>query len=169
MGLHFIKNGTKHDVCVKRPSLFPASATTYDNSQSGLSATRVQGAIDEVNAKVDRGSVSVTADGVKTYAQLLAELYALIDFTKFSQLTAKMVRKDNGSNLYTLPCNYYLPTYNHVQFSGNNVLYNNALYVNTFSFKVQDDLFTYKEHVNGSLSDYSSSVPTSGVMLSIYY
>lgn len=48
MGLHFIKNGTKHDVCVKRPSLFPASATTYDNSQSGLSATRVQGAIDEV-------------------------------------------------------------------------------------------------------------------------
>ncbi len=50
MGLHFIKNGTKHDVCVKRPSLFPASATTYDNSQSGLSATRVQGAIDEVVA-----------------------------------------------------------------------------------------------------------------------
>lgn len=52
MGLHFIKNGTKHDVCVKRPSLFPASATTYDNSQSGLSATRVQGAIDEVAGKV---------------------------------------------------------------------------------------------------------------------
>lgn len=58
MGLHFIKNGTKHDVCVKRPSLFPASATTYDNSNSGLSATRVQGAIDEVAAET---SFSVTA------------------------------------------------------------------------------------------------------------
>lgn len=82
MGLHFIKNGTKHGVCVKRPSLFPASATTYANSQSGLAATRVQGAIDEVVAKVDRGSVSVTADGVKTYGTLLNELQALVDYTK---------------------------------------------------------------------------------------
>lgn len=59
MGLHFIKNGTKHDVCVKRPSLFPASATTYDNSQSGLSATRVQGAIDEVGT-LETGTITST-------------------------------------------------------------------------------------------------------------
>lgn len=80
MGLHFIKNGTKHDVCVKRPSLFPASATTYDNSQSGLSATRVQGAIDEVASELipksgsTRGVVYMTStiyDGSKRISTMI--------------------------------------------------------------------------------------------------
>jgi hypothetical protein len=68
MGLHFIKNGTKHGVCVKRPSLFPASATTYDNSQSGLSATRVQGAIDELapNAKEFPNYTAGTVSNITT-------------------------------------------------------------------------------------------------------
>ena len=52
MGLHFIKNGTKHDVCVKRPSLFPASATTYDNTNHPELPNRAQGAIDELAGKV---------------------------------------------------------------------------------------------------------------------
>lgn len=66
MGLHFIKNGTKHDVCVKRPSLFPASATTYDNSQSGLSVTRVQGAIDAVEGQIANSSDAYSSS--KAYA-----------------------------------------------------------------------------------------------------
>jgi hypothetical protein len=95
MGLHFIKNGTKHDVCVKRPSLFPASATTYDNSQSGLAATRVQGAIDEVNEKVD-GKVlaEVTGNGAKSFGTLFAELAGLLDFSK---VTVKSVMKIGGA------------------------------------------------------------------------
>lgn len=42
-----IKNGVKTKVAAKLPNLFPASRTTYDNTSSGLSANRVQGAIDE--------------------------------------------------------------------------------------------------------------------------
>lgn len=81
------KNGTKHDVCVKRPSLFPASATTYDNSQSGLSATRVQGAIDEIADNASdalsrlNGEVlkTVNGDGVKSFATLYSELATELD------------------------------------------------------------------------------------------
>lgn len=54
--LGIIKNGTKKKAGLYMPSLFPASRTTYDNTQSGLSANRTQGAIDElcttVNSKV---------------------------------------------------------------------------------------------------------------------
>jgi len=72
MGLHFIKNGTKHDVCVKRPSLFPASATTYDNSQSGLAATRVQAAIDEVAASAMFGTGSGRANSMAYREEITA-------------------------------------------------------------------------------------------------
>ena len=93
MGLHFIKNGTKHDVCVKRPSLFPASAPTYDNSNSGLSATRVQGAIDEL-ADRQKGKViaEVTADGVKKYSEILNALVSAMSETP----TPHSVLRDNN-------------------------------------------------------------------------
>lgn len=42
------KNGTKHKIGIIMPAFFPASRVTYDNSQSGLSATKAQSAIDEL-------------------------------------------------------------------------------------------------------------------------
>lgn len=61
-----------------------AGDIAYDNSGSGLTATNVQDAIDELAQGSGSGTVSVTGDGVKTYAQLLNELYALIDASKIS-------------------------------------------------------------------------------------
>lgn len=56
-----------------------ADDVSYDNTSSGLAATNVQGAIDEVNGKIAGSTtISVTADGVKTNAQLLNDLFALI-------------------------------------------------------------------------------------------
>ena len=49
--------------------------------------TSVVNAINEVNGKADRGSVSVTADGVKTIGALFDELVALIDATKITPLS----------------------------------------------------------------------------------
>ena len=43
--------------------------------------------IGAISKGVDSGSVSVTADGVKTYATLLNELYALVDVNKVSNNT----------------------------------------------------------------------------------
>lgn len=55
--LRYIKSGVK----LKPVNLFPASRTTYDNTSSGLSANRVQGAIDEVSTNVS-GKVSKSGD-----------------------------------------------------------------------------------------------------------
>ena len=56
-----------------------AGNVSYDNTVSELSATNVQSAIDEVNGKVTALEPTVfgtvTGDGVKTYAQLLTELW----------------------------------------------------------------------------------------------
>ena len=61
-----------------------ADEITFDNTGTDLVSEEVESAIKEVNAKFDRGSVSVTADGVKTFGQLFNELYALIDSSKLS-------------------------------------------------------------------------------------
>ena len=61
------------------PVTVAAADVTYSNTTSGLAATNVQAAIDEVNGKITGSTtISVTADGVKTNAQLLNDLFALI-------------------------------------------------------------------------------------------
>ena len=46
----------------------------------------------------NRGSVSVTVDGVKTYAELFAELYALIDSDKVKRNTILRL----GGSIYSI-------------------------------------------------------------------
>ena len=80
------------------PTGFAATAITYDNTGSGLTATQVQDAIDEVVGKLPGGqSVSVTADGVKTFAQLLNALSALIDYSKVSDKTVLVYHQTDVS------------------------------------------------------------------------
>ena len=73
-----------------------ASQVSYDNTGSGLTATNVQDAIDEV-AQGGGGSgvttVSVTADGVKTYSQLLDDLYALISSASIHMGSLHILKK----------------------------------------------------------------------------
>lgn len=47
-------------------------------------AQNLIGAVNELNGEVNPGSVSVTADGVKTFKALIEELAALVDFTKLA-------------------------------------------------------------------------------------
>lgn len=55
-----------------------------DNSLNTTSK-EIVGAINELKSAIDRGSVSVTADGVKTLSQLLDSLYALADRDKINK------------------------------------------------------------------------------------
>ena len=64
---------------------YTASDINYDNSQSGLSASDVQDAIDEIAMSVNKGNVLVTGNGIKTITTLLNELYNLIDIAKVNK------------------------------------------------------------------------------------
>lgn len=55
-----------------------AAGTSYNNSTSGLSATNVQDAIDELSVKGYTLLAEVTSDGTKTISQLLTELWAAV-------------------------------------------------------------------------------------------
>lgn len=68
-----------------------ADDITFDNTGTDIISNKTGSAIKEVNAKFDRGSVSVTADGVKTFGVNLNALFALVDMTKVSE-TTKFVR-----------------------------------------------------------------------------
>lgn len=85
---------------VKGADSLAASAVTYDNTASGIAATDVQDAIDELAPK---GSVSITTNGTRTYGQELERLWALIDTSKVSEnsvfnnngILMRLIRKSN--------------------------------------------------------------------------
>ena len=170
--LAWIKNGIKGTYGLQMPAFFPASRTTYDNSQSGLAATRVQGAIDEVNEKVD-GKVlaSVTADGVKTYSQLLDELFAAVSSVG---LISKHAKITIGTHILGISClntangyaifssSEYEEAYITMQSFRNVVLRSSG---SRFTIYRVDNVNTTPTQ---SYIDVSSNVPSSGAVYTLY-
>lgn len=81
-----------------RVTLFLASApvtsldadqVTFDPTGTSLSPadTDVDKALRDIDAQINKGEVTVVADGVKTQSQLLDELFAIVDYTKISAKT----------------------------------------------------------------------------------
>lgn len=70
--LYTKKNGTVNKMAaveVTMPASYPASNVTYDPTTSGLSATRVQGAIDEVKADLFNDTINTLTAGSHTTVQ----------------------------------------------------------------------------------------------------
>lgn len=77
--------GIKKTVTVKFDALARDVSTSASKCMLSDGVTSVEDAVDELNAEINKGSVSVTADGVKTRNQLLNSLYSLIDFSKVTE------------------------------------------------------------------------------------
>lgn len=71
-----------------------AAQISYDGTTSGLTADDVQEAIDEIVA--GKGSVNVTADGVKTYAGVLNDLFAAAPTTNITK-NSKIIMEQSGA------------------------------------------------------------------------
>lgn len=94
-----------------------AENTSYDNTDSGLTATDTQGAIDEIQESIEdisRGKIEVTADGVKTYGALLDDMTVLMDFSKIRS-TSTYIFNDSVRD-YIFQIHFNRPNGN-VQFS----------------------------------------------------
>ena len=98
------KNGTKHKIGIIMPAFFPASRTTYDGATSGLSATRVQGAIDEVaekcgnNCKIIDGTITNDFSGGN-----ITKVNYPTGFTNYNCVViSSNVSYDNGSSWYPI-------------------------------------------------------------------
>lgn len=67
---------------------------------TGMTADDVQEGIAELKSDLDKGSISITADGVKTYATLFSELANLIDFTKMRDKSVLVMIASAGVTHY---------------------------------------------------------------------
>ena len=127
------KNGTKHKVGIIMPAFFPASRVTHE-------------------------SVSVTADGVKTWATLLNELYALADFTKVN--------------------NYSYIEQGAIYFKYQRVFNNKYVFTCTFGseywmltqyYSLDASSSTFVEYNKTTMTDASSNVAPSGTVIKLVY
>lgn len=130
----------------------------FDNTGTNLNSTNVQGAIEELDSAINRGSISVTADGVKTYKTLLNELYALIDNTKLSSNTYI----DFSSSIFR----YARPFDSGYSFF---LSYGNSSVEIIDHFLVHPSNSLYTEYLNGNISSYQDGVAASGAKIELYY
>ena len=136
------------------------NANTYN---IGVNTTDIQ----ELTAKVERGSVSVTADGVKTWSEMFDSLWALIDFTKLSH---------NSTLRFGVP-----PTYtclhtsivraNEVEFSNTRATNQTLQISSVLIMESGSTFYTNNALIGGAtISDnYSAVVPTAGHVFALYY
>ncbi len=118
----------------------------------------------------ERGSVSVTADGAKTYGTLLSELYALVDRNKIGVDTALLF------DLGTLVYNYKFCAMTAsaiILATGEISTQDNAEYL-TFLFVLGSASVAKYRKVKASSpyvenTSQTSSVPTSGSKFTLYY
>lgn len=101
------------------------------------------------------GSVTVAADGTKTYVQGLNELFALIDVTK---LSAKSALQKGDDCFYA---NSILTT--NIVF--NSVLINSNTTINVYQYTIKSSGSKVERLVNGAYTDLSSNVMSGDLTL----
>ena len=131
-------------------------------------AQTLTGAIDELYNSIHVGSISVTSDGTKTFAQLLNELYTLIDPTKIrleSYLDLYVNSVHSRNDMYTI--------------HGVNYVFNSC-YISTstydlgvVSYSLQNNNSSYSAVIvnNGTntFSDYGGLTAASGTTFTLVY
>lgn len=114
-------------------------------------------------------SVSVTADGTKTFGQLMNELYALIDKTKITYV----------ANLYRIPASGVSDMYHVTHYDATNIY---CSFVNVSSGNLSVSQFTINANASTYINitgasndnsitqnDFTSNAPASGQAFTFYY
>ena len=118
-------------------------------------------AITKIINETESDSVSVTADGVKTYATLLNELYTKIDKSKLTPCSKIVTISQYGTMQYDVV--FY--TNSTIIASQSNV---SASDLNTDTV-ILSNASTYYQYRNGSSGDVSSTVLNNGGTITLYY
>lgn len=133
-----------------------AADIAYDSNDS------IKEKIDDLDAKVDRGSVSVTADGAKTNSQLYSELHALIDYSKVTKDAVLQI----GTQIWTLKtraATYLTFSRLNTGSTGGNII-ELTLSNNPARYAV---VFTTAPGI--SVLDENATVPSNGTVHTLYY
>lgn len=107
--------------------------------------------------------VEVVGDGVKTWSQLINDLYALVDSDKLTDYS--IIEYDTGTFVYYYPISY--KTNGQYDFTMTHLSWDGKYAFNKISVKSSASIFV--QNVNGTITDISSSLSTNGVKLNLYY
>lgn len=150
IGEQFIYTGTLYTAT--------AAITAGGTITIGGNCTASDTVTEQIANVISGGSVSVTTDGVKTYQNLLNELYTLIDITKVS-----------GKSYLKYKDFIYIPTYltdSVIQFGCNSIT---SQKVSAIRATLRTSTSAY-DNVNGTTyTNESTVVPASGSTITIYY
>lgn len=120
------------------------------------------GAINELAAIVEAGDVSVTANGVKTWKQLLEELFAAVDVSKVSERSNLLVTSGGNVTCYSaLSVSATSLQFYNVHVGGGNIILEviQAASSSNYSQKTEGQTISY----------LNTNVPTSGIEIKIVY
>lgn len=115
-------------------------------------------------------SVSVTADGVKTYATLLNELQALVDYSKITRNTALVTVVSGERTIYRLTQN--IESSSRLCFDRTRVYIPSTYKITSYTYILEpNNSHVYYAHyiTNYDFGDADASVPTSGTTFTLYY
>ena len=112
----------------------------------------------------DNGSVSITADGVKTYNQLFDALFALIDLSKISHTSCLVEIGASYTNYFPIA---QMPSSSRIRVS-------NVIITNTHSFvkgiEIRSSGSTYYQSQDGATpTNEGASIPTSSTVIKFIY
>lgn len=113
-------------------------------------------------SRVTHESVSVTADGVKTYRQLLNELFALVDFSKLNGRSF-VVWENTTTDIYPLQMiesTYFYASMFVIQGDGT---------LSQYSLRVESANSYIIRLRGGTTKNYSTDTATNGEVITLYY
>ena len=122
--------------------------------------TSIVNAINEVEGQVNPGSVSITADGVKTYGQVLDDLFALVDASKINTKSSLVI--ESGSTKYVFGIESI-----GVAFSFSAV--RQTASATTIEELVVASSSSYVTSYNGTVTDSTNNAASSGMIFTIVY
>lgn len=147
-----------------------AENTSYDNTDSGLTADDVQGAIDEIQESIDdisRGQVQVIADGVKTYGGLLDDLISLVDFSKIRNTSVYIFNDTTRDYIFQI---HFKRSDANVQFSRVTIAGGDPTYTARIENIRLDSTSSTATELNGStFTDNTSNVVPENNILTLVY
>lgn len=157
-----ILDETRLTVYVNRGTI-SADNVSYDNTASGLTSNNVQNAIDEIVSATMLGRVRVTGDGVKTYQDLLNDLFNSADRNKITPNAKLKIRYDVFDIIYLNPSN-------NIAFSTYTFNISNGKTTGSFiNIQSSNSMYYIQAGDNVPPTDNSAAIVPAGYNFDLYY
>lgn len=145
-----------------------ADQVNFDPTGTSLSPadTDVEKAIKDIDGIINKGSVSVMADGIKTYRQLFDTLYGLVDGTKVNSKTTLTIDYPTVTDVYVI-AGISAGQYSFMR----SAMTGNEIYTARANIISSSSTFVNATTTSSStaFANDSLSVATSGIIISINY